>query len=259
MTLALSQHQNIRWLCPAQACTKKFQNGMWHINCVYSEQNVSIQASILVGADGTESWVRATEGIGVQRYDYQQTAILTTLAYEGRAVPGLAYEHFLKGGGALALLPLTGNTMKCIWTVPTEDATWWLQRSTSGFLSALTYQLGDAIPQFTDILFRAAYPLHRVLAESVYSDQWVLLGNAAQTVHPIAAQGLNLGLRDIETVIPYLNPLNFSEYARARQKNRDFIAQITHYLAREGGLQSVGILACEYLPYVKSWSLACMI
>ena len=154
----------------------------------------AVHARLVIGADGQKSAVRAALGIGAQVDDYGQSAIITVVTPE-RAHEGCAYERFLPGG-PLALLPRTPDTCAAVWAVPTDEATELCSASETAFAQALNVAFGHRLGALTLAGPRGAYPLARVLADQAVAPRAALIGNAGHALHPAAAQGFNLSIRD---------------------------------------------------------------
>jgi len=153
-----------------------------------------LSTRLLVGADGSASFVRESAGIGVQRTDYGQSAFVTTLTTE-LPLDGTAYERFTDSG-PVALLPMAGNRAGLVLTVAAGDAQRVAALDDAAFLGLLHERFGYRVGRFSRPGQRKPYPLARLLADRLTAERMVLIGNAAQTVHPLGAQGFNLGLRD---------------------------------------------------------------
>ena len=159
-----------------------------------------VQASLVIGADGSESTVRKLMGakLGgadpVQRLDYQASALSFNVSAE---IPhlGCAFERFTETG-PIAVLPLPGQRVGVVWTLPTELAQAQAGAAEAEFLQAFQSAFGYRLGRLTQLGARTLWPLQRLRAEMDVSDRIVLIGNAAQTIHPLGAQGFNLGLRD---------------------------------------------------------------
>jgi 2-octaprenyl-6-methoxyphenol hydroxylase len=161
-----------------------------------------VRTRLLVGADGTESFVRNALGIDAQRHDYAQSAFVTTLTTE-KPLDGLAYERFTDSG-PVALLPLGERRAGLVLSVPSADAERVAALDDAAFIAFVHERLGWRAGRFSRPGRRKPYPLARVLAERTTAPRCVLIGNAAQTVHPLGAQGFNLGLRDALTLAELL-------------------------------------------------------
>lgn len=161
-----------------------------------------VRTRLLVGADGTESFVRERFGIGSERCDYTQSAIVTTLTTE-RPLDGQAFERFT-ASGPVALLPLGERRAGLVLTVPAAEADAIAALDDDAFLACVHARFGWRAGRFTRPGRRKPYPLARRLAVRTTAPRMALVGNAAQTVHPIGAQGFNLGLRDALTLAELL-------------------------------------------------------
>lgn len=154
------------------------------------------QASLLVAADGARSNLRALAGIGWHGWGYGQTAIVATLAHE-RPHAGKATQHFLPSG-PFAILPLTGNRSSIVWTERAADVHALMAMDAEDMLAEIRRRFGlerGALQLETWPV--GVFPLALGVARRFYADGLTLVGDAAHQVHPIAGQGLNLGLRDV--------------------------------------------------------------
>ena len=180
-----------------------------------------IQASLLIAADGANSFIRKALGIGVEEKQYQQSAIVGSLQCE-QAHNNTAYERFTKDG-PLALLPREDNRCGFIWMNPTETAKNNLALDDQAFIEKLQAAFGFRLGHITAVSKRFSYPLALLMSEQRVQQRVVLIGNAAQTLHPIAGQGLNLALRDIAELVELLNENdlnNFDEKLRSYENKR---------------------------------------
>jgi 2-octaprenyl-6-methoxyphenol hydroxylase len=155
-------------------------------------------ASLLVVADGAGSSVREQLGIAVERKDYGQHAIVGSLETE-RPIGDTAYERFCDRG-PLAVLPVPGQHASFVWTVDESDAARIGALPDAAFLGELQSAFGNRLGDFRRAGKRHAYPLALSKALGVTAGRSVLVGNAAHGLHPVAAQGFNLGLRDVATL-----------------------------------------------------------
>jgi 2-octaprenyl-6-methoxyphenol hydroxylase len=153
-----------------------------------------IAARLLVGADGARSAVREQAGITVHGWDYDQSAIVTTVGHE-RDHNGRAEEHFLPAG-PFAILPLTGKRSSIVWTESTKEAGRIVALPDTEFHAELEKRFGLKLGDIEVIGPRRAFPLGLFTARSFIADRIALIGDAAHIIHPIAGQGLNMGLRD---------------------------------------------------------------
>ncbi|MBS0569015.1 MAG: 2-octaprenyl-6-methoxyphenyl hydroxylase [Proteobacteria bacterium] len=197
----------------------------------------TMRTRLLVGADGTQSFVRSSLGIECDATDYAQTAFVATVTPE--RAPDCAYERFT-ATGPVALLPLMQGRCGVVLTVPTSDAARVASLDDAGFIALLHERFGWRLGRLSRPGKRVSYPLKRVYAQRFVAPRAVLVGNAAQTLHPIGAQGFNLGLRDALTLAELLIAANgdpgdtalLGEYANRRRDDRDGTARASDALAR---------------------------
>ena len=154
-----------------------------------------IKAKLLVGADGARSAIREHAGIAFHGWSYDQSGIVTTIAHE-RPHNGCAEEHFLPAG-PFAILPLTGNRVSIVWTESTREADRIVALPDDEFLAELEQRFGLRLGDLEIAGPRRAFPLGLYTARSFIGERLALVGDAAHVIHPIAGQGLNMGLRDV--------------------------------------------------------------
>lgn len=221
----------------------------------------SIDTPLLVGADGTESFVRAQLGIEAERLDYEQTLFVATVTPQ-HAHAQRAYERF-SDEGPVALLPLAGRRCGLVLTVPASQAEAVAALDDEGFIALAQRRLGWRLGRLSRPGKRHPYAIQRVAAARLTGPRAVLVGNAAQTVHPIGAQGFNLGLRDAltlaELVATAADPGDaglLARYAARRAPDRDGTMAMSHGLVRLACLEqpllaplrSLALLAYDRLP-----------
>ncbi len=163
----------------------------------------NVTAKLLVAADGVRSKLREIAGIKTVHWPYGQWGIVTTVAHE-RPHKGRAYEHFLPAG-PFAILPLKGNRSSLVWTERESDARRLLEMDEFSFELELEQRFGHQLGEISVDGPRKGFPLGLTLAHEFVRPRFVLAGDAAHGIHPIAGQGLNLGFKDAaalaETVI----------------------------------------------------------
>lgn len=227
-----------------------------------------LRTRLLVGADGTESFVRNHFGIGADRFDYAQSALVTTLTCE-RPLHGQAFERFTDSG-PLALLPLGTHRAGLVLTVRSAEAESTAALDDSAFIALVHERFGYRLGRFSRPGKRKPYPLARMLASVLTAPRMVLIGNAAQTVHPLGAQGFNLGLRDALTLAELLIEAQgqaadpgdaelLSRHAARRRPDREATTAFSHDLVRLTRndfpplrwLASLGLATLDQLPPLK--------
>ena len=160
----------------------------------------TVRARLLVAADGAHSRIRERAGIANHGWAYGQSAIVTTVAHE-RDHHGRAEEHFLPAG-PFAILPLTrdprlGHRSSIVWTEAKDEAERIVALSDAGFHDELEQRFGLRLGEIAAVGPRRVLPLGLSVARSFIADRLALVGDAAHVIHPIAGQGLNMGLKDV--------------------------------------------------------------
>ena len=189
---AVSVCANLRHLAPANVSeVQRRSNGV----SLRLADGRRLAAKLLVAADGRESLLRQWAQIPVLRWSYPQTGIVATVAHE---LPheGVAHEHFLPSG-PFAMLPMTGNRSSIVWTERRDLAAAMMALDAEDFAAEIERRFGPSLGRIRLVGRRWAYPLEFVHASRYVDDRLALIGDAAHAIHPIAGQGLNLGLRDI--------------------------------------------------------------
>ena len=165
-----------------------------------------LSAPLLVAADGKRSSLRERAGIKCIGWSYPQRGIVATVAHE-RAHHGQAVQHFLPAG-PFAILPLKGNRSSIVWTEDKAKAEALMKGSDDAFIAELTRRFGHRLGRITLEGPKQTFPLDFQMARAFVGERLALIGDAAHVVHPLAGQGLNIGLRDVaaltETIVDAL-------------------------------------------------------
>jgi 2-octaprenyl-6-methoxyphenol hydroxylase len=235
-----------------------------------------VTARLAVAADGAHSSVRAAAGIDAKVADYNQVAIVTNVRAErgpadrgpaDRAQDGTAYERFTPSG-PLAVLPLYDGSHGVIWTARPEAAKEILSLGDGEFLSQLQERFGWRAGRFVHVGRRASYPLQLSRATTTVATRTVLIGNAAQALHPVAGQGFNLGLRDAAILAELIanatgdvgSPELLQQFSQWRAADRSGVVRFTDGLVKLfgdtrpgiGSLRNLGLLLFDLTPPAKS-------
>ena len=154
-----------------------------------------LRASLVLGADGAASKVRDAVSLGANAHDYGQRGLV---AYVRTELPheDTAWQRFLTTG-PLAFLPCTDGRSSIVWTLPDAEAERLLALDAKAFCRELTRAFDARLGEVTEVSQRIAFPLRRQLADDYVCGRVALIGDAAHSVHPLAGQGVNLGLRDV--------------------------------------------------------------
>jgi 2-octaprenyl-6-methoxyphenol hydroxylase len=177
----------------ASAVTR-FAQGQGRIAVDFADGNTT-SAALLVAADGARSGIREQAGIASHGWNYGQSAIVTTVAH-ARAHHGRAEEHFLPAG-PFAILPLKGDRSSLVWTETESEAARIIALPDAEFHAELERRFGLHLGEISVVGARRAYPLGLFVARAFVAERIALVGDAAHVIHPIAGQGLNMGLRDV--------------------------------------------------------------
>ncbi|MDO4626193.1 MAG: 2-octaprenyl-6-methoxyphenyl hydroxylase [Pasteurellaceae bacterium] len=187
----IQQTPNIDYLCPVQIAD--IQVSQTAVQVQLTDQRV-LFAPLVIGADGNQSQVASAFNIEQKIVrDYQQSAIIANVQVQ-QAHENRAFERFT-AQGPLALLPMENNLMSLVWCVADPDPI--MRLDDLQFLERLQQQFGWRLGKLQQVGKRFAYPLKLTSADSYIAHRCALVGNAAQTLHPIAGQGFNLGIRDV--------------------------------------------------------------
>lgn len=187
---------NIAIIQPAHL--KNFQKTAsgWQLDCTIKADAQTICSKFLIGADGANSTVRKILNISAETFDYQQSALISLVTLN-RSHNHIGYERFTKEG-SIAFLPRAGNTAGLVLCAKTSEIPAWLQLSDAQFLQKIQQTFGYRLGRFIACAPRVTYPLKLMKATQQIGEGFALVGNATHVLHPIAAQGFNLGLRDLK-------------------------------------------------------------
>ncbi len=188
---AVDRAPNLTLIAPAAVKTVDVQAGGAAVRLGNGD---TIPCALAIAADGRDSPLRAAAGINVIGWSYPQTGIVATVEHE-KPHNGVAYEHFLPSG-PFAILPMTGNRSSLVWTEDKRKAPGLLALDEDGFHAELAKRFGDHLGATRAAGPRWSYPLSFHLARDFVKPRFALAGDCAHGIHPIAGQGLNLGLKD---------------------------------------------------------------
>ncbi len=273
---ALEKNHNAELICPAELEQVSIGEDSARVDVIVDGKSVHLSAALVVAADGSQSSIRDQLGLQVKSWDYGQTAVISNVS-TSRPHQQVAYERFTDSG-PLALLPmltLTENgqaTERCslVWTVRTEQAEEHLGLSDAQFLQRLQQRFGHRLGEFVRVGERHAFPLHLLKVPQQVQSRVALIGNAAHTLHPVAGQGYNLGIRDVAVLTQVLaNAVHdkadigdlqlLQQYAEWRQRDHNSVIAFTDGLVRIFSnplfpvqvTRDIALTALDFLPPLK--------
>lgn len=253
---ACGAHRNISWRAQThlQGVAYEAKQVNLHIKSE-QQQAASLTTKLLVAADGGRSMIRQQLDIARREEDYGQTALIANITLD-RDHQGWAYERFTEHG-PIALLPCGPRQMALVWCVASAAAEHYRELQDSDFLSALQSEFGFRAGRFSAVNGRASYPLYLLIAERAVYHRTLLIGNACHTLHPIAGQGYNLGVRDCvdfarlvaeqATADGEVSHRALLAYERERQSDYQRIAGLTDGLVRVFSNQHLPLMAARNL------------
>lgn len=221
-----------------------------------------LRAKLVVAADGSWSSVRRLAGLGVQTKAYDQQAIVANIGLN-RPHGNVAYERFTSSG-PLAMLPMTNQRSALVWALKPVEAIRLMALDDQAFLAELQVTFGYRLGRLIKVGKRASYPLQQMIMPKQVAWPLVFVGNAAHTLHPVAGQGFNLGLRDVAMLAQCileegLTADMLTHYQTARQYDQTSIIRFTDGLVSLfsnqtpglGLVRSLGLAAADNLPVLK--------
>ncbi|MDH3305112.1 MAG: 2-octaprenyl-6-methoxyphenyl hydroxylase [Gammaproteobacteria bacterium] len=269
---AMSDLDGVDLVCPARIVDAELSPEQAGVVIEYGNgKRQTLHCKLLVAADGANSAVREMMGISVRKRHYGQRAVIGNVLPEHK-LHNRAYERFT-ARGPLAILPVADDRAGFIWAVPEDDAERVLALDDDTFLSELQAEFGYRLGTFSQVGKRASYPLTLSRAVRLTSTRSVLIGNAAHGLHPVAAQGFNLGMRDVAALCDCIADSRadsievdpgdeelLERYARWRRSDQNKLVRFTDSLVRLFGssrrpfraLRNLGMLGFDLIPGVRS-------
>lgn len=264
---------HLQWLCPARVTGLTMEPRRARL---LLDDGRTVSARLVVAADGASSSLRSLLGFNAEVRDYQQCALVTAVRVQ-RDPLGVAYERFTPDG-PFAVLPkprlvddtAAGHACSLIWTLPPARAEDLQSMTDAEFIAAAQHTFGERLGRFLTVGKRIAYPLQRTVSETLTAPRVVFCGNAAQSLHPVAAQGFNLGLRDVQVLAARLTEAAAQDadigadtllvdYVASRADDRRQTANFTDQLVRVfsnqlpllSSVRHLGLLAMDLVPPAK--------
>jgi 2-octaprenyl-6-methoxyphenol hydroxylase len=266
----LADGEDTELLCPARLVGLGIKRDHVDLEVAVEGSSQLLRTRLLVAADGGDSALRKRLGLPVRTHSYGYDAVISTVTPQ-RPADGTAFERFTESG-PLAMLPMTEGRYSVVWTAREQDTADILRLDDSAFLARLQERFGYRMGRLERPGRRVAYPLRFVLAKQLTKPRMVLIGNAAHTLHPVAGQGFNLGLRDVAELADLLEEAQRTGrdpggesvtggYRRARGSDQAATATLTDGLARLfvapwGPVRlgrNLGMLGLDLLPPARHW------
>ncbi|WP_040728351.1 FAD-dependent monooxygenase [Thiomicrorhabdus sp. Kp2] len=267
-TLA-NQEENIRLLCPAVLESFVESDDAVQITVALNPEQegqviYKVSAQLIVGADGTQSKVREILGLEIEEKSYDAFGVLAQIETELHP-NGWAYERFTTEG-PVALLPMFGHSHKAVLVCSAQQVADIQALSDEEYIALFTAKMGERLGRFVKISPRIVYPLKETYVPQMTKGRAVLMGNASHTQHPVAAQGLNLGIRDIEVFLQGLSECEglgeqawLNDYAKSRAPDHEKVMGLTdgliqifqHSSPLVGHLRGIGLMAMQAMPGLK--------
>ncbi|MDH5661142.1 MAG: UbiH/UbiF/VisC/COQ6 family ubiquinone biosynthesis hydroxylase, partial [Gammaproteobacteria bacterium] len=186
----------IELLCPAKLEYIEFNTEQSELRL---DDQTQLSANLIVAADGTRSWVRQQADIAVKGWDFDQAALVTTVKTE-KYHQDTAWQRFLNTG-PLAFLPLTDGYSSIVWSTSPDEAKRLTEISEAEFALELEHAFESKLGKVESVAGRAVFPLRLFETLNYVKPRLALVGDAAHTIHPLAGQGVNLGLADVASLI----------------------------------------------------------
>ena len=193
------QHANITFYCPAT--TRHIDR--YDDRLVIDLEQEQISGKVLVGADGSNSWVRSQMGVANSEGDYQQSALVATVKL-AQSHQDCAWQVF-RNSGPLAFLPVRDNHCSIVWSTDQNDAARLLEMPVDAFNQALSAAVGNRFGEIALEGQRAVFPLRFRHSKNYVQSRIALVGDAAHTIHPLAGQGVNLGIMDSACLVQVIH------------------------------------------------------
>ena len=264
----LAECKDVELIAPARVTSVRSTEQKASICILRDGETLELDTSLLVAADGGQSFIREQLEIATRRWDYAQHAIVANIS-PSKPHQGVAFERFTEQG-PVALLPMSEQRCALVYTVADQQLQAVQALDDEQFLALVQQRFGWRLGRFRQVGRRAAYPLRHIRALKSARQRVAIVGNAAHTLHPIAGQGFNLGIRDVAALAEVVQDAHqggldigaeqvLRGYDRWRHKDQQTVALATDGLVRlfTNPLRPVklarnlGMLALDALPAVR--------
>ncbi len=259
---------NVELICPAKITGLNVTDEKASVTIEQDGNHKTLGCSLVIGADGAKSKTRELLGIATQMHDHGQTAIVANVTPE-KPHHNAAYERFTDSG-PLAFLPMSEQRCALVYTVWHNEVEEILNLGDEAFLNRLSERFGDRLGKLIKVGKRSSYPLALNKAEKTLAKRAVLIGNAAHSLHPVAGQGFNLGVRDIAVLAEIINDAlnknldiadeaSLKSFQQWRQSDQQRVIGFTETLVSVFSnpltsvklLRNIGLVGVDLLPPIK--------
>jgi len=265
---SLDTAKGVDVFCPARIVSVELGADAARATLHADGKDVTLSCKLLVAADGANSAVRDMLGISAQQRKYGQHAVIGNLLPE-KKLASRAFERFTEQG-PLAILPVADDRAGFVWTISEQDAERVMALSDAEFLAELQQEFGYRLGEFSRVGKRACYPLVLSKAVRLTATRSVLVGNSAHGLHPVSAQGFNLGMRDVAALCDCIADALLNDqdpgsaalldrYASWRRADQKKLVHFTDNLVRLFGsrrpglrtLRNIGMLGFDLIPGIR--------
>jgi 2-octaprenyl-6-methoxyphenol hydroxylase len=272
----LRQCRQVDWLCPAKVIAAEFDAGMNRLTVEVGSETRQIRSRLVIGADGSRSFVRQAAGIGTIGWKYWQSCVVAFIQPE-KFHAHIAYERF-QPEGPFAILPLPNGICRIVWTAPKAEAERLLQIDRAAFLKELSQRYGNQMGKLELLGERSVFPVQLLHSRQYVKPGIALIGDAAHCCHPVGGQGINLGIRDAAALVEVITEAlqrgeDFAQlsvlqrYQRWRRWENLAILGFTDILDRTFsnrigpivGLRRWGLWTMAHIQPIKSFSIKLML
>lgn len=262
----LKRQSNVQVFVPAKPQSLEFRHDSAVLELAGGER---LSASLLVGADGRDSWVREAAGLQAINYPYGEQGVVANFAVE-KPHRGIAWQWF-RDDGVLAWLPLAGNRMSMVWSTPDAHAEALCSMPESAFVQCVAEAGGNVLGKMSLLTAPVGFPLRLMRVPQVVAPRLALVGDAGHGIHPLSGHGINLGFQDAQVLAQRLQQLKPWEdigdlrflqgYQRARREEVQLMQTSTDILRRMFAanvpglrpIRNLGMGLTQHLPLAKNF------
>ncbi len=272
----LRQCDHVDWLCPAKVVNAQFDADVNLLTVEVGEETRQLRSRLVIGADGSRSFIRQAANIGTIGWKYWQSCVVALIKPE-KFHDNIAYERF-QPEGPFAILPLPNGICRIVWTAPKAEAERLLQIDRATFLDELSQRYGNQMGQLAMLGERSVFPVQLLQSRQYVKPGLALIGDAAHCCHPVGGQGINLGIRDAAALVEiitdaiqqgedFAQPYVLKRYQQWRWWENLAILGFTDILDRTFsnqiwpivGLRRLGLWIMAHIQPIRSFAIKLML